>query len=901
MRRFFWLLIFILLSATSSFSQSRLSVVGFVSDTTGKRPVEFATVVLLSSRDSSIVSSALADVNGVFELRNVAPGRYLVKVSQMSFSSTIKRINARGASGLYNVGNIRMVRKQIALGEVVITGKSTPVRVAKDTIEFNAGAYKPREQDMVADVLRKLPGVTVDKDGAVTINGKPVTQIMVDGKKFFLNDPSLATQNLPADIIDKIQVVNKKSDQAEFTKIDDGNTEKVINLTLKKDKKRGVFGSYRAGVGTRDAYDVGARTGGFENATQLVAFGGYNNINRHGGGSGAAFPNASKQGIVTIGNAAVNLNYEPSERLHANGSYRFGYSSTDKDASANRQNYDTRGTFNSDSHTEGNSISRSHSLYSRVEYAADTTLSVIISPNVQMSGGDSHDGSRSHLFDTNGALVNSEERTSSRKSSSETYGLAVLLQKKLAKPRKTLSLDVDGKLSNSSSDDFILQKNYYAAKDSTNIRNQSVDASGRKASLGTNLAYTHPLGKYLTAELSYQLNATSNRSTNAAFDFNPSTKRYDMANGMYSKRYKNEEYKNAAGVFLNFSNGWLVVNLGANANIISQDYHNRMGVAWLDTSVVYRNISPSALVSLSSGEGSDLSFSYSGNTRQPGVEQLHPIQNPNTPNSIYLANPLLKEEFGHSFSLSYSYFNKVSFLSFSNNLGYSFTQEAIASKSYRDELGKYYQQAVNVDGQYSVSNFTTIAKSMFTNMLHLSASVNTGYNHTPSFFNQVKYFANQTTLGETLKAYLTLESVEVGANCGYSTNWASYDGLAANASATKESSRYSTLSFGGDMTVRLPAGFVVKSTIEASRKQGSRNAGGESSYLWNGALTKMFLKDRSLALTVLAFDILDKFRPFSRTVTASYIEEARYKAMSQLFMVSLSYNLNRFGGAAKGR
>ena len=268
MWRFLGLLALSFTAAIPALSQGKLSVVGYVSDSTGKKAVEFAVVALLSSRDSSVVGSAVTDVNGVFEVRNVVPGRFLVRVSHMSFESMAKRIVARSETGVFNAGNIRLARKQIALDEVVVVGKSTPIRIAKDTLEFNAGSYRPREQDVVADVLRKLPGVTVAKDGSVTINGKPVTQIMVDGKKFFLNDPSLATQNLPADIVDKIQVVNKKSDQAEFSKVDDGQTEKVINLTLKKEKKRGIFGSYRLGAGSNDSYDLGARIGGFRNATQ---------------------------------------------------------------------------------------------------------------------------------------------------------------------------------------------------------------------------------------------------------------------------------------------------------------------------------------------------------------------------------------------------------------------------------------------------------------------------------------------------------------------------------------------------------------------------------------------------------------------------------------------------------
>lgn len=899
MLRFLLLLVFVLVAAIPSFSQSKQCVVGYISDTTGKKPVEYAAVALLSIRDSSIVSSAVTDINGVFEIRNILPGRYLVKVSHMSYKPSLKRINTRSVDEVFNVGNIRMDRKQIALDELVVVGKSTPVRISKDTIEFNAGSYRPKEQDVVADVLRKLPGVSVDKDGAVTINGKPVTQIMIDGKKFFLNDPSLATQNLPADIVDKIQVVDKKSDQAEFTKVDDGNTEKIINLTLKPEKKRGLFGSYRVGGGTNDSYDIGARLGGFENSTQAVALGGYNNINRQGGGNGVGFPSANRQGIVTVGNTAVNLNYEPSTKLHTNGSYRFGYSNNDREISSNRQNIDTRGIFNSDRLSKTSSVNWSNSLYSRIEYKMDTTFSAIVTPNFQFSNGNLKDEGISLLFDENSELVNSEERKSSKNSESANYGMGVLLQKQLKQPRQTLSAFVNTKAGDSQSDVITLQKNYYTIKDSTNIRNQSIVVRGNNSILSANLAYTHPLWSFLTAELLYEFEYGATKSTNEAFDLNPSTQKYDIENELYSKKYRNAEYKNTTGLSLNYSHGALVAKVGANLGMVSQDYSNKIGTMWLDTTLAFRNISPSMMLSFNPSESFDLSFSYSGNTRQPGVEQLHPVQNPNTPNSILLGNPLLKPEFNHRLSLSYGYFNKENFFSLNSSIGVSITNNAITGQSDYDKLGKYYYRAVNVDGLYRFGCFTSLGKSMLSNKLHVSASVDVDYSHTPGFANMEKYFANQLTMGESLKTYLTLDFLEVGANCGYSLSLASYDGLNKSFSSLKTNQRYSTLSVEGSITARFPANIEISSTFDAMRKFGDMYGAKDGSYLWNGAITKMFFKDKSLSLSFMAFDILNKFKPYSRNVTSTYIEEVQYKAMTQLYMVTVSYNLNRFG-AKKG-
>lgn len=898
MMRFSLLLAILFIFSSPVLSQKRSSISGTISDSLAKKPVEFAAVALLSSRDSSLVKSGTSNFSGFFDLRNIAAGRYILKISHMSYEPISQSVVIKGGSSSVNLGNVFLTRKQVRLDEVVVTGKSTPIRIAKDTVEFNAMSYKPREQDLVIDILKKLPGVVVDKEGNITVNGQAITQVMLDGKKFFANDPKLATQNLPANIVDKIQVVDKKSEEAEFTKIDDGQKEKVINLKLKEDKKRGIFGEYRAGAGTNDSYDLSGRLGGFQNSSQVVAVGGYNNINRRGGGGGISFPSASRQGIRTLGNGAVNLSFEPNSKVQADGSYRFSYDKTDRDSESNRQNFDSKGTFNSDGRSSNSTIERSHSFSTDVKYKVDSTFEIVTSPEIKVSNGDSHEESLSHLYDANGKLVNSEERRSKGQSDSQNYSMDLLFKKRLGKPRQTLTFRAGARGGNSSSKVLTFQKNYYAFNDSTNIRNQNVDVTGSNANVMSRVAYTHPVGKWLTAEMNYRFDNSTRKSNNAAFDFNPATQKYDVENRIYSKDYKNVELKNALGLNLNFNNKKLMVNLSANANIINQDYRNEMGGAWLDTSLVFRNVSPSLYMYYRIGEDRNLSFRYSGNTRQPSVEQLHPVQNPSTPNSIAIGNPFLKQEFSNSFMLSYGYFNKQSFLGISSSLTCDISSNAIATKSYRDNLGKYYRQSVNVDGLYSVGANTVFSKSILDNKLHLSTTLDGSYSHSPSFFNQDKYFSNQLTVEESLGAFLTLDSFELAASCGYSSNFVSYDGDAAKNMGTANDRKYSTLTVTSSATARLPWDIEIESSIDLSRKYGDLSGGSDGSYLWNAGISKRFLKSKALSVSFIAFDILDKFRPYSRNVTPTYIEEVHSSGISQLFMFGVSYSIKKFKGAA---
>lgn len=242
---------------------------GQLTDSTTKEAMPAATVVLLHAKDSSVASTTMTDNKGNFELTGVADGAYRLYVSFLGYKPINKSLQINQDQPQLTLGNIAMVQKGVNLNAVEILDEKPPIVVKKDTLEFNADAFKTRENAVVEDLLKKLPGVTVDKDGAITAQGETVTRVLVDGKPFFGSDPKLATKNLPANIIDKVQVIDRKSDQAQFTQIDDGQTEKTINITIKKDKKKGMFGRATAGYGTDDRFGVSLSLNRFRENQQV--------------------------------------------------------------------------------------------------------------------------------------------------------------------------------------------------------------------------------------------------------------------------------------------------------------------------------------------------------------------------------------------------------------------------------------------------------------------------------------------------------------------------------------------------------------------------------------------------------------------------------------------------------
>lgn len=878
-------------------SQNKFNIVGITADSSSKKAAEFVAIALLSFKDSSIQSSTISDISGYFEIRNVLPGKYILKTSHMAYNPFTKQIVAHGKKNTINIGTLKLKGKEINLEEIVVKGKSKPIRIAKDTLEFNPSAFKPRENDVVEDVLKKLPGVQVDKDGSISINGKAVTQIMVDGKRFFINDPKLASQNLPANIVDKIQVIDKKSDQAEFTKINDGETEKIINLTLKKDKKHGYFGNARAGVGTNETSDLGAKIGGFKGSTQIFGTGGYNNINRGGRNGSVTFPNPNRQGITTSGNASLTLNSEISNQLSLNSSYSYGYSNLSQQTSSQRQNIEILDTYNSDLFSYSDNSSYKHAIQTRIEYKIDSTTSLVFSPNLQISEGASKDRKQAHQFKADGDLLNSEKSKTNTTNNTKEYGVDMLLRKMLRKQRQTVSANIAYNQENNASDKYTKQENFYTATNAKETRDQNIISKGDNDSFSTKLSYTHPLGKYFTAEVNNKLAYKYNSSLNNAFDYNSNTAKYDIKNTLYSKNTKNKRLTDIAGLRVNFTKLNFSINVGANISYSKIDYLNQRGNNWIDTSANYQNISPLINITYLKEQSAFINFSYRGITSQPSINQIHPIQNPETPNSIVIGNSNLKQETQHSFLLGYNYFNNTSFLSINNFTTFNISHNSIQNKSYRDDkLGKTYYQTVNVNGLYSIDNQTSIGKSLFDNKLQLSAYTSFSYSHTPSFINNIKIFNNQSLIGESLRGYLMLNFIEFGFDLGYNFNNAEYRRLTNNNSIIKTNNQYSTITLNGNITVFLPFGIEIKSTYESDKKYGNSTEDSNKSSLWNASLTKKLLTDKSLSITLLAFDILNEYKPFKRTVTPSYIDEITFNTVSQTFLISISYNLNKFGG-----
>ncbi|RIV25461.1 TonB-dependent receptor [Fibrisoma montanum] len=498
----------------SSARQGPGSVVGTVLDSLTRQPLSEASVSVLAARDSALVSFAITDAAGKFAFRGLAEGRYRIVVTFVGYRSSLKRAAITTASPTADVGTFELVPQSQTLGEVSIQGERAPVAVKGDTVEFNAGSFKTQPNAPVEDLLKKLPGVEVDGDGTVKAKGKDVKKILVDGKPFFGDDPKMATRNLPAEIIDKIQVYDQRSEQSQFSGVDDGEREVTINITTRRDRRKGTFGQQAVGIGPRPGdglsgddprYSARLNVNRFNNGRQFSVMGMANNINQQGfsaqdlglGGGVGSGPGAlsARGGGGAIGRGgggspgfggnnnaitrslAGGLNYRDAwgKKIEVAGSYFVTNTNTLTDQRSRRENVLPSETMPGSTtasrvdsafvtnRQNGSEISNTnHRFNLRFEYKIDSLTTLRILPSFSWLNSSYESQSESRTVDATGALVN----TSTANNSSTGNGLNgsnnVLLLHRFRKRGRTVSLNWNMNISNQSNEGFNRSINSFA-------------------------------------------------------------------------------------------------------------------------------------------------------------------------------------------------------------------------------------------------------------------------------------------------------------------------------------------------------------------------------------------------------------------------------------------------------
>lgn len=931
MRYIYFLLLAICITISSA-AQKNGSVKGVAFDTISKQAVSAATVTVLERKDSSLVTFTMTGSDGRFELKGLANGDYRLLITHVNYHNSNKYFSISEATKNTDLGNVVMNDKAKILEEVVLANEAPPVTLINDTIQYNAGSFKTQPNASVEQLLKKLPGVKVEKDGTIKAQGETVSRVLVDGKEFFGNDPKIATKNLPADAVDKVQVYDKQSDQAQLTGFEDGNNEKTINLKLKKDKKKGMFGKVNAGAGNRERYEGKFNVNSFKGARQFSAIGMGNNTNaegfsfmdilnftgemarmQRGGGGGNININISSQdasalgmnggnrssGIITAWGGGLNYNNIIGNKLDFQSNYFYNRYNPNTESHIQRQ-YVLPDTSYYNVNTYADNLTNSHRFNLNMLYQVDSLNSIRINPSFSYQKTNNRSQSDYQTLSEQQSLIN--EGFSNNRSGSEGYNFRndLTWRRKFARKGRTFSLSLQTTLNESEGDGSLSSVNSFYNPNGSLFRkdtlNQQSITTGDLRGYTARAVYTEPLWKRSLLELSAGKSNTRSTSDKETFDYNENNGKYDELNSQLSN-----DFENTYG----YTNG------GVRLRTQRKKYNYAVGVTWqqaelegrvtsgIKDSVIsktFRNFLPNARFQYNFSRFRSLSLTYNTSTNQPSMSQLQPVPDISNPLNIREGNPDLKQEYNHmlqtSLTLVSPYKNK--------NLFLFFTMQATKNKivnydSLNQQTGIRKTKPVNVSGVYNLNS--NISYSMPVRFLKGSIELSSvvGYSNNKQLTN-----TQAGSIGTNIIKTLTLGpdvrldmnptaklNIMVGAGINHNNTTYSLQPSFNNTYLSQE--------YTASLDWEMPKGFFF--ATDFSYVINSQRAAGFNVKvpLWNASISKQMLKFNRGELKFSAKDLLNKNVGISRNTSNNYIEDSRVLTLRQFFLLSFTYSLSKTG------
>ncbi len=907
------LLIAVFCFATTTATAQKAAIKGTVTDTLNKQTLHNAVISLLRSKDSVLYKFTRTNEKGNFELNNLSAGKYVMMITYPNYAAFMDEVILADTSILH-LNQLALITKANLLEEVIVRQKISPIRLKGDTLEFIADSFKLKPGASVEDLLKKFPGFTVNSKGEITAQGQKVEKVLVDGDEFFGDDPTMATQNLNAKDVSKVQLFDKKSDQSVITGIDDGQKQKTLNLVLKEDAKKGYFGSAQAGTDFDKYYQAKLTANKFTSNMKAGIYAtadrtGKNNMNWNemqdftdnlttsleGGGISISmqndgFNNYNLQGIPeNITTAAMFNDKFGKYKSNTVNNYSFKNQNIVGDAITNTTYIlpDTLYYNNQTNHFNNSKWQQSFS--SRNELNLDSVNTINI--NAKGTWGHTNQNSvfGSQYLTKDKQQVNGSNRATTSVGTNDGQKADLFYKRKFNKDG-THSFTVNATFStnNSNSDGYLYNQTnfyHYGVVDSTQIIDQRKTNFSTSKTIQGLVSYNNPITKKLSLNINYTFN-TNNSDQNIS-SYEKVNGKYDSLNLLYSNHFKFVNTSNKGGFSLRYNTKKINVNIGASLQSLELKETNLYNDSTLQRS--FTNIYPSGSLNWKYATTGSLSINYSGNTRQPSLNQIQPITNNNDPLNIVIGNPNLKPSFVHNVYIS-MWDSKVLTKRDFSIWGYiSATQNAFSNKDSIDNLGRKINQTVNVDGIYNYYFNFNFGKEI--KFMKLRININPGFSGSKNinFINGLQNITNTYAGGLSFRIGKNVEK-KFDFNLNYDPEY-NHSISSINTSA---STNYWTHSIYGELFYKIKNGLNFNSDVRANfRQKINPTDPNTNSVVWNASVEKRLLKKQDVYLIFTLNDILNQNIGFNRNITSNFITENTYTTVQRYFLVSLRWKFSK--------
>jgi hypothetical protein len=905
------MLLMILFSPMAFAQQSGVNVTGSVVEQGSDTPIEQATVRLLNVKDSAMVRGVVSARNGSFTLKNVKKGSYLLHITFIGYDPLYQPLQITGKKNPVNVGKLELSDGAIELGEAVVIGKAPEVTVRNDTVEYNADSYKVTEGSVLEDLLKKMPGVEVDSEGKITVNGKEVKKVMVDGKEFFSDDPKVASKNLPAKMIDKLQVLDKKSDMAQMTGFDDGEEETVINLTVKPGMKQGWFGNAYGGYGSKDRYEGNAMVNRFVNNDQITFMGGANNTNNMGfsdlastmfsgmgGGGGRRGGFGAGSGITSSGNAGLNFSKEfKPDKLTLGGNTRYSHSDNDARSKSDRQNI-LPGDSSSYDNSEAMSRTKSDNfgVDFRLEWKPDTMTQLIFRPSFSFSHSMNDNFSDATTLDNERDTVNTNKSSNYSESNGYNLNASIDFSRKLNNKGRVFSATLSGGNSDSYSDGMNRSDIVYFNQTDA-LKNSIIDQRSRYDNKGFNyrayVSWVEPIGHNNFIQATYSISQRKQEALKNVYN-QDANGIYNVLDSAYSQSYRNNFISQRASLSFKSQRAKFNYTIGLNLDPSYSSSENFVGdttLSKITRKVV--NLSPMAQFNYMFDKRTNLRIMYNGRTSQPSMTQLQPVADISDPTNITIGNPDLNPLYTNNVFIRFQQFTpekQRAFMIMAN--GSYIINDIVSYTSYNQETGVKTTTYKNVNGNYSGNVRMMLNTPLKNKKFSINSMTMASFANSNGYINEEKNTNRNLILSERGGIDFRSSYLDLGVNGNIRYN--------ATSNSLQKENNQNTFNYGagGYTTIYLPLNFKIESDVNWSTNSGYGDGFKQNEVLWNASASKSFLKNNQGTLRFKIYDILQQRSNISRSVTASYIQDSEYNTLGSYFMVHFIYRFSIFKGGA---
>ena len=886
-----------------SFAQ-KLNVSGNVQDTLAKEPLKNAIVMAVKLMDSTLVGFTRTNDNGLFKLKPLPIDTYQVIISHPKFADQGYFIFGDTKNLDYDFGKIILQPKNVSLDEVTIFAFKDPIYYKGDTLVYTADSFKTKANATVEDLLKKLPGLKVDKDGKITSQGKAVDKVLVDGDEFFGSDPTLATKNLNANAIESVQIYEKKSDDAANSTTGE-ETQKILNLKLKDEAKKGYFGKVSGASDFQKFYEGEALANYFKKKLKVSVFGlasntprsslGWGDMYKYGltnevnmmsndDGDQYYYSNNQNQGIPQTLKTGIYYTDRISKNTKIGFNYSYNANQLNAKTTNNSQYFLEDTTYSSSNTNQSLQKNEAHNINFTLTQQLDSLTELSLNSKIKFLSNNSASLDETNFVRSDNVKTRNTSISNNNKGSGYDLSNNLKLLRKFKKKDRLVTINYNNGFINNESDGILKTDNTFYTDTTSSISsiNQKKTNISNSQNHFIGASFMEPLTKKIKVEFSYDY--MYYKSTQDKKALNNIGGEYTLLDSTLTNNFINTKQINRAGLKfiyevkkLRFIAGTKARNVFVNNNNIFKNQHINQN---------FNNILPFSSLRYKFSDNKSMDISYRTNSTNPTISQLQPIPDNSNPNFINIGNPNLLPTFNNSFSLNYNSWKPVSGKYTWLGFNYDITNNDFSEKTSYDSIGRSISQTINVDGNQSGSFYFGTSIPFFSKKLEVQPNANGSFSNNKTIINNVENKTQDLRTNIGLELRLNLEKVSAGI-----TGYAEYNQSSSTLN-TNSVKPYTAQGLSGYIKIELPKKIMIESDA-AYTLNAKRSNGYNINYLvWNASINKTFFKLENLVVGIYAYDMLNQNISVNRTITSNIISDTKTNIISRYFLMKATFKFN---------